>query len=108
MAERRLARDSKFWLVTLFGALCLIISVANMVLDSRLRERRTEVVSRQQFISESQALIRLHGQLIQAVASLSAQSNDEAIPTMLAKYGVTFKANDSTTTSADHSGKDAP
>ena len=89
----RSLRDWKFWALTALTAVFLVVSVANVATRGDLRLRQTEVLSRQQYLSESAALGRLNTQIIQALATLSAQGNDEAIKAMLAKHGVTFTVN---------------
>lgn len=66
------------------------LTAANQSVRSDILARQAEVATRTQFINESVALGRMNSQLIQALANLSAQGNDEAIRTMLAKHGVTF------------------
>lgn len=78
------------WLVTSLAAAVLILVFANIVAEGALRTKQSEVLTRQAYIDESVVLSRLNGQIIQLLASLSAEANDESIRTMLQQHGITF------------------
>ena len=83
----------KVWLLTGIAAVTLVLALFDLVMTSRVRELQADVAQRQQYLNQSAALGRLNAQIIQNLARLSAQSNDEAIRALLAKNGVTFKIN---------------
>src|SRR5262245_5250633 len=83
----------KLWLLTAVSAVTLILALVDTVMTSNVRELQADVAQRQKYLNQSVALGRLNTQIIQTLARLSAQSNDETIRLMLAKNGVTFKVN---------------
>src|SRR4029453_2540601 len=95
-----LFRDWKFVLLTIAAAVLLALTFMNVSARNELRLRQSEVLTRQQFINETAALGRLNAQLVQALATLSANNDDDAIREMLAKHGVTFKVNTKTDATA--------
>lgn len=94
MSTGGFARDWKFWILAALSALCALVAAANIfLLGAQVRERQTNVASRQQFISETIPLAQVNSQIIQALANLSAESGDLDIRDMLARHGVTFSVN---------------
>jgi type VI protein secretion system component VasK len=89
----RLLTDWKFLSVTLIAALAFALVCVNLTVHSANRDRQAEVAQRQQFINESVQLSRVNTQFIQALAQLSAQTNDESIRRLLAEHGITFTVN---------------
>lgn len=89
----QLLRDWKFLLVTLLAVVGLGLVWVNVSIHSANRDRQADVAERQQFINESVPLSRLNTQFIQALAQLSAQSDDDSIRQLLADHGVTFTVN---------------
>jgi len=85
--------NMKVWILTGISAVTLVLALIDVAMTSSVRELQTDVGHRQQYLNQSVALGRLNSQIIQTLAKLSAQSNDEAIRSMLAKNGVTFKLN---------------
>jgi hypothetical protein len=83
----------RIWIVTAISAVTLALAIVDVAMTSSVRELRADVAQRQQYLNQSVALGRLNTQIIQTLAKLSAQSNDEAIRSLLAKNGVTFKIN---------------
>jgi hypothetical protein len=90
MSAGGFARDWKFWVLAMLAVICAGVTVFNTSLRTGVRERQVQLAARQQFINESMTLARVNSQLIQTLANMSAQSNDEAIREMLARHGVTF------------------
>lgn len=83
----------KIWILTVVSAVTLVLALVDVVMTSRVRDLQADVARRQQYLNQSVALGRLNQQIIQTLARLSAQSNDDAIRSLLAKNGVTFKVN---------------
>lgn len=86
--------DWKFLTITAVAALAFIFVLINLSAHMSNRTRQTEVAERQQFINQSVQLSRLNTQFIQALAQLSAETNDESIRRLLAEHGVTFTVNE--------------
>jgi hypothetical protein len=83
----------KIWLLTAVAAGTLALALLDVVMTSSVRALQADVAQRQQYLNQTVTLGRLNAQIIQTLARLSAQSNDEAIRSLLAKNGVTFKLN---------------
>ncbi len=81
------------WSVAAFAVIALGFVAANIFLHRTNLALQEELAQRQQFINESIRLSRLNGQLVQALATLAAQSDDEAIRSLLANHGITFTVN---------------
>ena len=94
MSASRSALDLKFWLLTIVSAACAALTAVNLVWYFDVSQQQAEVLARQQFINESVPLARVNTQIIQALANLSAQTNDTAIRDMLGRHGVTFTVNE--------------
>ena len=63
---------------------------ANVGLSLNNRAAQAEVNQRQQFINETVQLARLNNQIVQALANLAVQTNDESIRRLLAAQGITI------------------
>jgi hypothetical protein len=87
----------QFWLLTLLGAAALVVVSVNIFTMMANADLRTEVNQRQQFINQSVKLGRLHKQLIQGLANLSARSGDEELRQVLARHGIEFTVSKSAT-----------
>jgi len=83
----------QFWLLNGCGVIVLITVFINIFLFQGNRAVQTVVLTQQQFINESIRLGRVHSQLIRALATASAQTNDMEIRALLAEHGVTFTFN---------------
>lgn len=79
---------AKFWLLTLMGLAALVLVIVNLVMASGNQSLRQEANQRQQYINQSIGLGRLHNQLVQALARLSVQTEDDALLKMLASHGI--------------------
>lgn len=88
--------SGQYWMLVGMGigAICLV--VVNIFTATINAQVRREVNQRQQFINQSVKLGRLHGNLVQGLASLSAQSGDEDLRAALAKHGINFKVTGQT------------
>jgi histidinol phosphatase-like PHP family hydrolase len=89
----QLLRDWKFSLVTAIALIGSILVLVNVSIHRGNRTLQADVAQRQQFINQSIQLARLNNEIIQALARLSAETNDESIRQLLADQGVTFTVN---------------
>ena len=81
------------WSVAVVALIALGFVAANIVLHRTNLALQEELAQRQQFINESIRLSRLNTQLVQALATLAAQTDDQAIRDLLANHGITFTVN---------------
>lgn len=81
------------WISTAFATVALGLVVVNIVLASGNREMQRQANQRQQFINQSIQLGAVHNQLVTALGTLAAQTNDADIRNMLASHGVTITIN---------------
>lgn len=81
------------WGVAAIAVIALAFVSANIVLHRTNLALQDELAQRQQFINESIRLSRLNGQLVQSLATLAAQTDDQAIRGLLASHGITFTVN---------------
>ncbi len=95
------------WSVAAFAVIALGFVVANIVLHRTNLALQEELAQRQQFINESIRLSRLNTELVQALATVAAQTNDQAIRDLLASHGITFTVNLTDNSSNNLSNKDA-
>ena len=77
-------RDWKFSLVTAIALIGSILVLVNVSFHRANRTLQADVAQRQQFINQSIQLARLNNEIIQALARLSAETNDESIRRLLA------------------------
>jgi hypothetical protein len=82
----RLARWQTW--VTVGAALTPLLVVVDLALFERNRALQFELSSRQQVIQRSAQLETLHRELINAISSLAARSNDAALRAILAEQGI--------------------
>ena len=86
-------RSGLLWSVAVIAVIALGFVAANIFLHRTNLALQEELAQRQQFINESIRLSRLNTQLVQALATLAAQSDDQAIGDLLANHGITFTVN---------------
>ena len=86
-------RSGLLWGVAAIAVIALGFVAANIFLHRTNLALQEELAQRQQFINESIRLSRLNTQLVQALATLAAQSDDQAIGDLLANHGITFTVN---------------
>ena len=89
----QLLRDWRFSLVTAIALIGSVLVLVNVSIHRANRTLQADVAQRQQFINQSIQLARLNNELIQALAKLSAETEDESIRRLLADEGVTFTVN---------------
>ena len=71
----------------------LALVTANIFLHQSNLALQEELANRQQFINESIRLSRFNTQLVQALATMAAQTDDQAIRGLLASHGISFTVN---------------
>jgi len=88
-----MVRDWKFFVLLAMSLAAAALTAYNYWLDRTNRELQAEIAARQTFLEESVRISQFSNQLIQALANLAAQSNDENLTKLLADHGVTFTLN---------------
>ena len=86
-------RTGLLWVIALLAAIAVGFVAGNIYLHRTNLSLQDELAQRQQFINESIRLSRLNTQLEQALATMAAQSDDEAIRDLLANHGISFTVN---------------
>ena len=81
------------WGIALIATIAVGFVAGNIYLHRTNLALQEELAQRQQFINESIRLSRLNTQLVQALAAMAAQSDDQAIRDLLANHGITFTVN---------------
>lgn len=81
------------WLNTALAVAALCIVIVNIIMHRTNLDLQKNLAERQQFINESIRLGRFNSQLVQALATLSAQTDDAAIRDLLATHGINFTVN---------------
>ena len=71
----------------------LVLVAINITLFLGNRSLQVQMQEQQLIINEGIRVSRVNTQLIQAIATLSAQSDDADLRALLAAHGVTFKFN---------------
>lgn len=82
----------QYWLLTALAVLTLLLCAVNASLFAGNRRLQAEIASRQQFILQSVQLQGLYNEVAQALADLSARTNDEDLRRILEARGITFAA----------------
>ena len=70
-------------LLTVLGAIALLLVLANIGLSLNNQQAQAEVNARQQYINQTVEISRLNAQIVQAHAYLSVQNNYVSILTLL-------------------------
>lgn len=82
----------QFWFLTLTAGSALVLVVINVILARSNQNLQVEVNARQQYINQTIRISRLNGQVIQALANMSARTGDEQLRQLLAAHGISFSA----------------
>lgn len=80
----------QFWSLSGTAVLALVLVLINISLFLSNRSAQADVNSRQHYINESIKINRLSNQLIQSLANISAQSQDDELKALLATHGIEF------------------
>ena len=83
----------QFILLTVLGALSVLLAVTNAAYFTRNRTAQAEVNSRQQFVQQSVALEGLYRDMTKALAELAVKNNDTQLLQMLAAQGINVSVN---------------
>lgn len=83
----------QFWTLNGVAAVVLVLVAINITLFLGNRSLQVQMYGRQQTINGGIQISRFNTQLIQAIATLSAQTDDSALRDLLAAQGVTFTLN---------------
>ena len=85
-----------YWLLVGCAIAANALVAFNIFTAVRNDALREEVSARQQYLSQSMELSRLHSELVQGLANLAARTGDEALRALLERQGIRF-----TVTAAD-------
>ena len=85
--RRRLVRWETW--VTVGGVLVLALVGVDIALFERNRGVQAELTARQQFLQQTGQLETLQRELINAIASIAARDNDDALRAILVEHGIT-------------------
>jgi predicted PurR-regulated permease PerM len=77
-------------LLTVLGAIALLLVLANIGLSLNNQQAQAEVNARQQYINQTVEISRLNAQIVQALANLSVQNNDASIRNLLESQGISI------------------
>lgn len=80
-----------YWSSVVFGALALLLLIANISLVSGNRTLQVEIAARQNAISGAVSMSQLDQSLAQALAQAAVKDDDQEIRDLLAAQGITIK-----------------
>lgn len=83
-------RGWQYWFLTLLSGAALILIVVNILFATVNKSIQDKITGNQQYINQTIKVSRLNGELIQALANLSAQTGDESMRELLATHGISF------------------
>jgi hypothetical protein len=78
--------------VTLGSILIVVLVVADIVLVEQNRALQAQINARGQFIQQSVQLEALSREMVNAIANLAVQRNDDALRTLLTQHGIMVSA----------------
>lgn len=84
------------WFIVYASFIVLVVAVYNSYVRIATSTKRVEGVSYNQTIADGVKIRQINNQLINALAKISAQSNDQDIKAVLESEGVTFTVNSTT------------
>lgn len=90
MATRPGLNNLQYLLLMALGVVALLLVGVNIATAFANQGLRTEVAQRQQYINQSVQLARFNNQLVQGLATLSAQTGDAQLKAVLNEHGVDF------------------
>jgi hypothetical protein len=94
----------EFWILIGGAAIALLLLVTNIFVSLGNREIQEQVVARQQSLNQGMQVSQLNAQVIRALATLSARTDDAELKNLLSSHGVTFKLNPTGAVSDDTEG----
>jgi hypothetical protein len=81
-------KNLQFWTLSVVGAACVALSLANIALFTANRGLQGQVSGRGQYIQQSAQLQGLYRQIAQALADLSVRNKDPQLQAILARQGL--------------------
>lgn len=81
------------WVVVALTGTALLMTITTVVMSNGNRALQRDVAQRQQEVNQALQLAPLNTQLIQALAVMSVQRNDQQIAKILADNGITVQLN---------------
>jgi len=80
-------------LLTVFGALALLLGVANATLATLNRSEQARLLQSQQFVQQTVPLETLYREIAKALAELAVKGNDRDLLALLAAQGINVTVN---------------
>jgi hypothetical protein len=78
-----------FWIMTILAGISVVLVIVNGVIFLTNQSVQAEINQRQQFISQSVQLGRLHEGLVRAMQISAATNKDDQLRDLLAQHGFT-------------------
>lgn len=82
-------RSRQWWVLTVCGAVLLVLIVTNMALFLGNRKKQLNINTRQQYIQQSLVLEGLNRDIINALANLAVRNKDAQLIDLLTAHGIT-------------------
>jgi hypothetical protein len=86
-------RSRQWWVLTVCGAVLLVLIVTNMALFLGNRKKQLNINTRQQYIQQSLVLEGLNREIINALANLAVRNKDAQLIDLLTAHGITVTVN---------------
>lgn len=86
-------RSRQWWVLTVCGALLLVLIVTNMALFLGNRKKQLNINTRQQYIQQSLVLEGLNRDIINALANLAVRNKDAQLIDLLTAHGIAVTVN---------------
>lgn len=80
-------------LLTVLGALALLLAITNAVLFTTNRSAQAELAQRQQFVQQTGPLEGLYRDIVKALAEMAVKGNDNQVLDMLSTQGLSVTVN---------------
>jgi hypothetical protein len=97
--------DWRFWVVFVVASATGLLAIINFRLQNENVDLSEQIGERQTVISLSTRLGRINQGLIEGLANVAAQTNDEQIKAMLARNGITYSLRVTSSEGADDAGQ---
>jgi hypothetical protein len=86
-------RSLQYWVLSVVGAACLLLVLANIAITSKNQAIQLQVSQRGQYIQQTVQLQTLYQQIVHALADLSVRNKDEQLSAILARQGIHVTVN---------------
>jgi hypothetical protein len=83
-------RSSGTIVASIIAALAVLLAIANIVMLEMNRRLQADVAARNHFIQQTVQIETLNREVVNALANLAVERNDEALKTLLAQHGITL------------------